>query len=322
MTISQFTDDFVKKYKGKTLGYPNSNNYKGECLSLCKHFIKEYYKIYPPASGCNGARCYWSKFPNPLGTVLKKVPNTLDLIPKKGWIVVWNKKVGLGFGHIAIILEANVNTFVSFDQNYRGKHAHKVTHNYNNVYGFLIPKSMPENTQDKIYTEAEMSKMREERDKNWSLYQAEKQKSASLLNETQRLENAVKDVRSQLGGSKAEAKDIRAKLDNFRDKVAQKIGSISDESKIMEKLEMDIATQDNIAKEVVKLEKAIDIAEKVNKNEIATLKAELLAKNEELDKVKRQYNNLLKRVEELETNKPEVVATNNFLEWIKKVLKW
>ena len=136
--MSDFTDKFVAENEGKTLGFPEGM-YVGECLSLVKHYIQQRYGIYPPASGCGAARCYWSKFPNPLGTVLKKVTNTPDLIPKKGWIAVWDEDAGGGYGHIAIVLEANINTFVSFDQNWGGRHAHKVTHNYNNVYGFLAP---------------------------------------------------------------------------------------------------------------------------------------------------------------------------------------
>ena len=131
-------DQWVSDYEGKTVGYP-AGSYVGECLSLSKHHIKEVLGINPPASGCNGARCYWSMFPNPLGTVLKKIKNTDDLIPKRGWIVVWNGNVGKGYGHIASILSATKTSFVSLDQNWGGRHAHRVTHNYNNVYGFLAP---------------------------------------------------------------------------------------------------------------------------------------------------------------------------------------
>jgi hypothetical protein len=141
-------DEFVKKYEGKEVGYPNDNYFKGECLSLSKWHIKEVYGIEPPPSGCNGARCYWSIFPNPLGTVLKKIPNTPDLVPKRGWIAVWNGNTGGGYGHIGSVLSADVNNFISLDQNWNGRHAHRVTHNYNNVYGFLAPKSEGDNMAD------------------------------------------------------------------------------------------------------------------------------------------------------------------------------
>jgi len=132
-------NEFVNKYEGKTVGYPDDSSFKGECLSLTKWHIKEVYGINPPTSGCNAARCYWSVFPNPLGAVLKKVSLTGGLIPKRGWIAVWNSNAGSGYGHIASVLEADTNSFTSLDQNWNGRHAHRVKHDYTNIYGFLVP---------------------------------------------------------------------------------------------------------------------------------------------------------------------------------------
>jgi len=153
-------DEFLTKYESKKWGYPNQANYLGQCLSLTKWHIKEVYGIEPPASGCNAARCYWSVFPNPLGTVLKKIIYTAGMVPKKGWIPVWNENAGAGYGHIASIISADASGFVSLDQNWNGKYAHRVTHNYNNIYGFLVP----------INEEVDMSdKARLSRDHYWNV---------------------------------------------------------------------------------------------------------------------------------------------------------
>lgn len=135
-------DEFIEKYKGKSVGYPNDNYFKGECLSLVKWYIKEVFGIDPPASGCNGARCYWSIFPSPLDSIFEKVPNRPNLVPKRGWVAVWDGSVGGGAGHIGIVADdkATKSTFNSFDSNWGSKTAQIVTHNYNNVYGFLVPK--------------------------------------------------------------------------------------------------------------------------------------------------------------------------------------
>ena len=135
-------DEFIEKYKGKSVGYPNDNYFKGECLSLVKWYIKEVFGIDPPASGCNGARCYWSIFPSPLDSIFEKVPNRPDLVPKRGWVAVWDGSVGGGAGHIGIVADdkATKSTFNSFDSNWGSKTAQIVTHNYDNVYGFLVPK--------------------------------------------------------------------------------------------------------------------------------------------------------------------------------------
>ena len=135
-------DEFIEKYKGKSVCYPNDNYFKGECLSLVKWYIKEVFGIDPPASGCNGARCYWSIFPSPLDSIFEKVPNRPDLVPKRGWVAVWDGSVGGGAGHIGTVADdkATKSTFNSFDSNWGSKTAQIVTHNYNNVYGFLVPK--------------------------------------------------------------------------------------------------------------------------------------------------------------------------------------
>ena len=143
-------DEFIQKYKGKTVCYPEGK-YCGQCLSLVKWYIKEVFGIDPPASGCNGARCYWSIFPSPLDSIFEKVPNRPDLVPKKGWVAVWDGNVGGGAGHIGIVADdkATKSTFNSFDSNWGSKTAQIVTHNYNNVYGFLVPKG---NNMEKMYT--------------------------------------------------------------------------------------------------------------------------------------------------------------------------
>lgn len=136
MTLAQF----ITSYNGKTIGYP-TGSYVGECLSLVKQYMKEVYGFSPPPSGSNSAYGYWSNFPAPLGTYFEKILNTLEFLPEPGDIAIWNTKVGNGYGHIAIVTEkGKQNTFKSFDQNWGGKQAHIVEHNYDNVVGFLRPK--------------------------------------------------------------------------------------------------------------------------------------------------------------------------------------
>lgn len=130
-------DEFVKKYEGQTLGYPEGQ-YIGQCLSLVKIYIKEVFGINPPPSGSNSAYGYWINFPNPLSEVFVKVPSNGASF--KGCIPIWNTSVGNGFGHIDILLETNEAGFVGFDANWGGTKAHKQTHNYANVVGWLAPK--------------------------------------------------------------------------------------------------------------------------------------------------------------------------------------
>ena len=144
-------DQFLNKYLGKTKGYPTDGQYLGQCLSIVKLYIKECFGINPPASGSGSAYGYWSNFPHPLGTVFKKIPNTPDLVPKKGWIVVWKPWSANKYGHIAIVDEGSTKTVLkNFAQNWTSKVFQKESQNYNNVIGFLAPKESMPNLSDEI----------------------------------------------------------------------------------------------------------------------------------------------------------------------------
>ena len=216
-------DAFVEKYEGKTWGYPNDSDYRGECLSLSKHHIKEVYGINPPASGCNGARCYWSIFPNPLGTVLKKIPNTPDLIPERGWIVVWNGNTGGGYGHIASILSATKDSFVSLDQNYGGKEAHRVTHNYSNVYGFLAPLNSSEGD-------------------NMSDLQACLDSHAKLMKEIETKDKIISELTADKERYKAERDQARTERDNYAKKIEDQDKTIFSQKEDIKTLEGELSS--------------------------------------------------------------------------------
>jgi len=167
-------DAFITKYLGQTLGYPDGQ-YVGECLSLAKVYIKECFGFDPPPSGSNSAYGYWSNFPNPLGQYFTKVVNTPDGVPKRGDIVIWNTNAGNGYGHIAIFLEGTASSFKSLDQNWNGRETHVQGHYYSNVVGWLTPIM-----SEKTYTQAEWQLERDERNKNWELYQAALTKISEL----------------------------------------------------------------------------------------------------------------------------------------------
>lgn len=134
--------EFKEKYLGKSWGFPTNDYYLGECLSIVKLYIKECFGINPPPSGSNSAYGYWSNFPNPLGEVFEKVEYKNGVKPQIGWICIWNTNVGSGFGHINIVdNEITDNGFIGLDQNWGGKTAHLVFHDYASVVGFLKPKS-------------------------------------------------------------------------------------------------------------------------------------------------------------------------------------
>lgn len=132
-------DQFIEKYNGKRV-CDLDGGYCGECLSLVKRYISEVFGINPPPSGVNSAYGYWSNFPDPLGAVFEKIPNTPSGIPQKGDIIIWGLSAG-SYGHISIFIEGTAGSFRSFDQNWSvGSNSHIQGHYYNNVIGWLHPK--------------------------------------------------------------------------------------------------------------------------------------------------------------------------------------
>ena len=142
-TIEQFLSDYL----GKSKGYPDDSQYKGQCLSIVKIYIKECFGINPPPSGTNSAYGYWSNFPSPLDTVFERVLNTIDVIPEYGWIAVWKPWSGNTYGHIAIVDRGCTQTVLkNLAQNWSSKNFQEESQSYTNVIGFLKPILTPEVT--------------------------------------------------------------------------------------------------------------------------------------------------------------------------------
>jgi len=233
-------DEFIDKYKGKTVCYPEGK-YCGECLSLVKIYIKEVFGIDPPASGCNGARCYWSIFPSPLDSIFEKVPNTPDLVPKKGWIAVWDGSVGGGAGHIGTVADdkATKSTFNSFDSNWGSKTAQIVTHNYDNVYGFLVPKG---NNMSDMYNGYDLSNRESMKVAVDILVRVQKGEfvEKSKLDELVKIKTA--ELSSKISDYEKQIKILNTQIETLKKDVA----SLNDE---LEKCSQEVPGQEDLEKD-------------------------------------------------------------------------
>lgn len=131
-------DAFVAKYNGKT-NYDYDGIFPGECVDVAKAYLRDCHGINAGAWG--DAKNY---FVNP--TLLSRfdaIPYPNSRRPKRGDIVVWGASLpGSGkAGHVAVCLSTGSSTFVSLDQNWGGRYVHQVTHNFNNVVGWLSPRT-------------------------------------------------------------------------------------------------------------------------------------------------------------------------------------
>ena len=124
--------NWVYAQEGKFLDY--DGQYGAQCVDL----IKYYYKYFGKASYAKGNGCDYVSNALPDGWI--RIKNTADFIPEPGDIAVWGTELSNN-GHVAIIISAGINSFVSMDQNCpSGSACKRVTHNYNKFWGIIRPK--------------------------------------------------------------------------------------------------------------------------------------------------------------------------------------
>lgn len=133
--------DFQSKFLGKQVEFHSFGNTAfNQCVDLVNAYINYVLdcntKDYTEIIGTN-ASDFVTKYDKEDFTYIANTPKG---VPQNGDIIVWNNKVGGGAGHVAIVLEANVKTFKSLDQNWSKREVvTEETHNYTNVLGWLRP---------------------------------------------------------------------------------------------------------------------------------------------------------------------------------------
>lgn len=251
-------DEFFNKYNGKTKGYPTDSSFNGECLSLVKLYIKECFGIDAPSSGSNSAFGYWSNFPNPLPTIFDKVENTKTLVPKKGWICIWKPTTSNSYGHIDIVAdnEATTSFFNGFDQNFGGRQAHIVKHNYTNVQGFLVPKENM--TSDEIAVKksdfenlVKKSTMLDEILSKYGIADAQ-----ALYNMIAGKDSRITDLGNQLGTAQAEVTNREEQVGRLTATIANLNSNIDD---LTDRLNIATGNYETAVKEKASL--AIELAQ-------------------------------------------------------------
>ena len=134
-------NEFVSKYTGKALDYDGVAGV--QCVDLIKFYLRDVFSISAGAWG--DAHAYYDNYDNLplLKADFVRIPNTPDLVPQKGDIVVWSGSLNGGWGHIAIATgQGNRIWFDSYDQNWFGRHdpCTLIKHSYKYVLGVLRPK--------------------------------------------------------------------------------------------------------------------------------------------------------------------------------------
>lgn len=106
MTLQSFID----KYKGKGIDW--DSHYGFQCVDLYRQYVQEVLQV-PQSPGVTGAKDIWDTY---LTQYYDRIINTPDGVPEPGDIMIWGSDYGQ-YGHVAIVTEANKDTFTCFSQN-------------------------------------------------------------------------------------------------------------------------------------------------------------------------------------------------------------
>lgn len=233
-------DDFLKKYTDKPIDFDGA--YGNQCMDLYRMYVQEVLG-FPQSPSVTGAADVWTTY---LPEYYDKISNSPNGVPQKGDIVIWNKKAGGGYGHIAIFIEGSVDKFTSFDQNFpTGSYCHRQEHSYTNVYGWLHPKQQTEDCETKLaWYEEEYPKeqqrvidARKERDDIKASYEG-------LTTEFNRLKE---DSRIQIEAAEAVSDAQKQKYQNLTRELASRLGTPQDEARILPALDTLIEVESQLA---------------------------------------------------------------------------
>lgn len=123
---------------------PAREIYRGECVQLACLYIAQVFRLNPPfymtaADYAEKGIAGMSFIPNN--------PNDPNQVPPRGAVVCFSRSLpGSGnMGHIDICWssQAGSSTWVGYDQNWGGRTAHLVTHNFQYVTGWFVPSNAP-----------------------------------------------------------------------------------------------------------------------------------------------------------------------------------
>jgi hypothetical protein len=215
-------DEFVKKNKGEKLDFDDA--FGAQCMDLYRFYVRDVL-VLPQSPPVIGAKNVWDTY---LKQYYTRVRNTLSAIPEKGDIVIWGERYGK-FGHIAVILEADLRKFIAFSQNDPlGKPCIIKEYRYDRILGWLHPKA------EAIVKITDQTKIPIGGD--WG--QMEVQAIRSSLNDQKRdienLQGSIKSLTDTLNEQKKNFKEFNKKLTTAR----QRIQTLSeDREKLKEKIE-------------------------------------------------------------------------------------
>ena len=120
--------------------------YGAQCVDFFNFYLKEVFGIAKPIDAFPVS--YAAQLPNYVGNVAgwQAIANYYDFIPQPGDIAIWGTAYNGGYGHVAVIIAADMNQMTTIGQNEYSPwdggdnaSAAKITRNYNGFWGVIRP---------------------------------------------------------------------------------------------------------------------------------------------------------------------------------------
>ena len=268
MTLEQF----ISKYLGKKVDF--DGYYGGQCVDLYRQYVKDVLG-FPQSPGVGGAAEIWDSASPEYYEFIKNTPLG---IPERGDIVIWNRRVGGGFGHVAIFLDGDVNSFTSLDQNWPTlNEVTKTKHNYSCVIGWLRPKedSMP----DTGMVELPSSKFEELVTKSTRWEEVLKlgyTSAAQIKVDVENYKKDIKNLKEDVANEKARADAARAEYNKLLVAASKALNTVQEPVQVLsalEKLEADLNRLDDLERQYADLQVESGKEKEELRAEIERLKA-------------------------------------------------
>lgn len=179
--------NFLESKVGTKVICPGRPDLNGQCVTLIKS-IMEYLGVKDPYKARGNAK-----------TAISAYLNEGIADPGTGFLSVFsNKNMGNGYGHVFCNAGDGAGTYYESNGAKPLIVTKAKTYPYDNVCNFDKYIKEDNMADEKIYTEAEMTKVREERDKNWNLYKQEQKTIEALEKDLASADESINELNSEL----------------------------------------------------------------------------------------------------------------------------
>lgn len=175
---------FILQYFGVANTGDTPEN-KGQCTGLIEVWLDALGLNSPHLFG-NAKDLLTNADSSKFDIIINKAGDTSQF-PVCGDILVYGDQWGGGYGHTGVVLTADGNSIILFEQNNPAEPIIR-REGYNNCLGWLHPKNFSPDQQSII------DDLRTARDNNWTLYQTELTKNGELTTENQGLKTQLAQV--------------------------------------------------------------------------------------------------------------------------------